>query len=123
MPLEQLKKMIDGEDKGMSILRQCQLLGMHRSSYSYKAKGISEADLRIMERMDRMYSEDPTRGTRSYRRDLKLAGIHISRDKVRRLMKIMRIKTIYCKPPMTVIDPAAYKYPYLLRGLGIVRAH
>src|SRR5690625_297241 len=121
MPLEQRKKMIDGEDKGMSILRQCQLLGMHRSAYYYKSKGISEADLRIMERMDRMYSEDPTRGTRRYRRDLKLAGIHISRDKVRGLMKIMRIKTIYCKPRMTVIDPAAYKYPYLLRGVGIVR--
>src|SRR5690625_2035426 len=123
MPLEQRKKMIDSGDKQVSITRQCQLLGMHRSAYYYKSKGISEADLRIMDRMDRMYSEDPTRGTRRYRRDLKLAGIHISRDKVRRLMKIMRIKTIYCKPRMTVVDTAAYKYPYLLRGLGIVRAN
>src|SRR5690625_2919180 len=123
MPLEQRKKMIDSGDKQVSITRQCQLLGMHRSAYYNKSKGISEADLQIMDRLDRMYSEDPTRGTRRYRRDLKLAGIHISRDKVRRLMKIMRIKTIYCKPRMTVIDPAAYKYPYLLRGLGIVRAN
>src|SRR5690625_6398570 len=74
MPLEQRKKMIDSGDKQVSITRQCQLLGMHRSAYYYKSKGISEADLRIMERMDRMYSEDPTRGTRRYRRDLKLAG-------------------------------------------------
>src|SRR5690625_5009812 len=38
-------------------------------------------------------------------------------------MKVMRIKTIYCKPRTTVIDPKAYKYPYLLRGLDITRAN
>jgi len=123
MPLEDRKQMIDGADEQVSIHRQCHLLGMHRSVYYYKPKGISQADLRIMERMDRMYGEDPTRGTRRYRRDLKLVDIHISRDKVRRLMKIMRIKTIYCKPRTTVIDPAAYKYPYLLRGLDITQAN
>ncbi len=123
MPLEDRKQMIDGTEKQVSISRQCHLLGMHRSAYYYKPKGISQADLRIMELMDRMYGEDPTRGTRRYRRDLKLVDIHISRDKVRRLMKIMRIKTIYCKPRTTVIDPAAYKYPYLLRGLDITQAN
>jgi len=123
MPLEDRKQMIDGTDEQVSISRQCRLLGMHRSAYYYKPKGISQADLRIMELMDRMYGEDPTRGTRRYRRDLKLVDIHISRDKVRRLMKIMRIKTIYCKPRTTVIDPAAYKYPYLLRGLEITQAN
>jgi len=123
MPLEDRKQMIDRADKQVSISRQCHLLGMHRSVYYYKSKGISQTDLRIMERMDRMYGEDPTRGTRRYRRDLKLAAIHISREKVRRLMKIMRIKTIYCKPRTTVIDPVAYKYPYLLRGLDIVEAN
>jgi putative transposase len=114
--------MIDGADKQMSFSRQCELLWMHRSVYYYNPKGSSQADLRIMELMDRMYDEDPTRGTRRYRRDLKLVGILISRDKVRRLMKITRIKTIYCKPRTTVVDPTAYKYPYLLRGLDIVRA-
>ena len=123
MPLQDRKRMIDGSDPKVSISRQCQLLGMHRSVYYYQPKGISQRDLHIMHCMDRMYIEDPTRGTRRYRRDLKLAGIHISRDKVRRLMKVMRIKTIYCKPRTTVIDPKAYKYPYLLRGLDITRAN
>lgn len=123
MPLEDRKQMIDGTDEQVSISRQCHLLGMHRSAYYYKPKGISQADLRIMKLMDHMYGEDPTRGSRRYRRDLKLVDIHISRDKVRRLMKIMRIKTIYCKPRTTVMDPAAYKYPYLLRGLEITQAN
>src|SRR5690625_7982806 len=97
MPLEQRKKMIDSGDKQVSITRQCQLLGMHRSAYYYKSKGISEADLRIMDRMDRMYREDPTRGTRRYRRDLKKAGRHISQDTARREMKMMWMTRIYCK--------------------------
>jgi len=119
MPLSERKTMIDPNDKQLSISAQCELLKVHRSSYYYKPKGISTWDLHIMELMDRMYTEDPTRGSRRYRRDLRLAGVFISRDKVRRLMKIMRIKTIYCKPRTTVIDPSSYKYPYLLRGLDI----
>src|SRR5690625_3367978 len=114
MPLEQRKKMIDSGDKQVSITRQWQLLGMHRSAYYNKSKGISEADLQIMDRLDRMYSDDPTRGTRRYRRDLRLAGIHISRDKVRRLMYIMRIKTIYCNACITVIEHADYQLLYSL---------
>ncbi len=64
--------MIDQADKQVSISWQCHLLGIHHSAYYHKSKGISQADLRIMELMDRMYAEDPTRGTRRYRRDLKL---------------------------------------------------
>src|SRR5690625_5236971 len=119
MPLSKRKQMVDPDHKSLTKSAQCRLLSLTRSSYYYQPKGISSQDLRIMELMDRMYQEDPTRGSRRYRRDLRLANIHVSRDKVRRLMKIMRIKTIYCKPRTTVIDPASYKYPYLLRGLDI----
>jgi transposase InsO family protein len=50
-------------------------------------------------------------------------GLCISREKVRRLMKIMCLKTIYPRPRTTICDPAAYKYPYLLRGLNITRVN
>ncbi|MEX1211394.1 MAG: IS3 family transposase [Balneolaceae bacterium] len=118
-PLSDRREMVESQHKRLDTTAQCRLLSVPRSSYYYKPKGISEQDLHIMQRMDRMYTEDPTRGSRRYRRDLRLEGIPISREKVRRLMKIMRIKTIYCKPRTTVIDPASYKYPYLLRGLEI----
>jgi putative transposase len=111
--------MVEPDHKNLGTSVQCRLLSLSRSSYYYKPKGISGQDLYIMERMDRMYQEDPTRGSRRYRRDLRLAGISIGREKARRLMKIMRIKTIYCKPRTTVVDPTSYKYPYLLRGLPI----
>jgi len=119
MSLSKRREMVDPDHKSLSKSAQCMLLSLPRSSYYYQPKGISSQDLRIMELMDRMYQEDPTRGSRRYQRDLRLADIHVSRDKIRRLMKVMRIKTIYCKPRTTVIDPATYKYPYLLRGLQI----
>ena len=50
---------------------------------------------------------------------LKRLGFNIGRYKVRSLMRLMRIKTIYCKPRTTICDPAKYKYPYLLRNLPI----
>jgi putative transposase len=89
--------------------------------YYYKPKGISAEDLHIMQVMDRMYIEDPTRGSWRFRRDLALKDIHVSREKVRRLMGIMCLKTIYPRPRTTISDPAAYKYPYLLRGLNVSR--
>ena len=36
-------------------------------------------------------------------------------------MQTMRLKTVYCRPRTTIIDPAKYKFPYLLRNLDIVR--
>lgn len=34
-------------------------------------------------------------------------------------MQVMRLKTVYCRPRTTIIDPARYKYPYLLHNLNI----
>ena len=50
-------------------------------------------------------------------------GFKADRDKARSLMRIMRIKTIYCKPRTSVIDPARYKYSYFLHNLSIVRSN
>jgi len=123
MPLKQRKKLVDGADATLSISDQCRLLRLHRSVFYYKHKGISSEDLDIMVKMDRLHVEDPTRGSRRLRRDLKLIGVCVSRSKVRRLMGIMGLKTIYKRPRTTVSDPAAYKYPYLLRGLRIDRVN
>ena len=52
-------------------------------------------------------------------RELQKKGHKIGRCHVRTLMQIMRLKTVYCRPRTTIIDPARYKYPYLLRNLEI----
>ena len=123
MPKRKRCQLIDAHDERYSIGEQCQLLSVHRSMYYYRPKGVSAADLAIMERMDRMYYQDPTRGTRRWRADLALAGIRISRGKVRRLMRIMDITAVGAKVSTSGGDPASYKYPYLLRGLAINRVN
>lgn len=121
IPLSERKKLLDPKGTDWSISQQCDMLSINRSSLYYKPCTVKEEDLDVMRRMDQMYQEDPTRGTRRYCDDLALEGIHVGRDKVRTLMRIMCICAVYCRPRTTVIDPARYKYPYLLRNLPIVR--
>ena len=122
IPLNTRRKLIS-ESNQMSISKQCELLSISRSSLYYKPCATNTMDITIMRIMDEMYLEDPTRGTRRYMDDLALKEIFIGRDKIRTLMRIMSIAAIYPKPRTTVIDPAKYKYPYLLRGLKIKRAN
>jgi putative transposase len=121
MPLEDRKRLVDKSDKDFSVCEQCALLQISRSTYYYKPMQMSDLDLEIMRRMDEMYLEDPTRGTRRYSKELELHGYDLGRDHVRSLMKTMGIAAIYPKPRTTVIDKAKYKYPYLLRNLAIQR--
>lgn len=50
-------------------------------------------------------------------------GIRVGRDHTRTLMQRVRIKTVYCRPRTTCMDPASYKYPYLSRNLKIERSN
>ncbi len=121
IPLDLRRRLVSGDDPLFSISQQCKMLGIHRSGIYYTPSQASERDLQIMRLMDAMYLEDPTRGTRRYCDDLRLAGHFIGRDKARSLMRIMGIEALYCRPRTTVLDPTKYKHPYLLRGVELVR--
>ena len=121
MTLEQRRALIEPDLKAMSILRQCDVLEIHRSGFYYTPRPMCQEDLRIMRLMDELHMEDPCRGTRRLADELVEKGVMIGRDKVRRLMQAMRIKAVYCVPRTTVADATKYKFPYLLRDLKIVR--
>jgi putative transposase len=72
-----------------------------------------------MKELDKLYLEDTTRGTQRMTNELRKIGHHVGRCHVRTLMQVMRLKTVYCRPSTTIIDPVRYKYPYLLRNLDI----
>jgi putative transposase len=78
-------------------------------------------ELAMTRRLDELYAEDPTRGTRRMSDELKKSGFSAGRCRTRRLMQMMRMKTVYCRPRTTVCDPVKYKAPYLLRNLEIKR--
>ena len=57
-----------------SISRQCEMLGIRRSSYYYRTKPIKLDDLELMRQIDEMYLQDPSLGSRSISRQLKRQG-------------------------------------------------
>jgi putative transposase len=74
IPVALRRSMVSSEDVQFSMTQQCQMLGIHRSGVYYKPAKASERDLEIMRIMDALYLEDPARGTRRYRDDLRHLG-------------------------------------------------
>jgi putative transposase len=123
IPLETRRGMINRGNGAMTICEQCELLGIARSSLYYTPSEANNNDIQLMKELDILYLIDPTQGTRRMTHELKKKGYEVGRYHVRTLMQIMRLKTVYCKPRTTLIDPARYKYPYLLRNLDINRSN
>ncbi len=113
--------MIDPTDQKLSISRQCKKLNVNRSSYYYRPKPIKQEDLDLMRKIDELYLENPSSGSRTIRRQLKRQGIIVSRKKIQRLMRLMGIEAVYPKPRTSKPHPQHKVYPYLLRGLTIDR--
>lgn len=76
-------ELIDCSDADVSVSKQCKWLGICRSSFYYRSKQVPEADLSAMHQLDRLYLEDPTRGTRRMRNELRKLGFKIGRDHTR----------------------------------------
>ncbi|MFH1982458.1 MAG: IS3 family transposase [Pseudomonadota bacterium] len=112
---------IDPLYKPLSVNRQCELLGISRSSYYYKPKPLKPEDLKLMRKIDELYTEQPSRGSRSIARQLRRQRIKVNRKRVQRLMRLMGIEAVYPKPNTSRPHPQHKIYPYLLRHLTIDR--
>ena len=112
--------MIDRETT-LSILRQCELLGLSRSSLYYRPQAISEADRLLMRRMDEVHLTHPFLGARRLARLLQREGVDVGRRHVGTLMGLMGIEAIYRKKRTSVPAKGHRIYPYLLRDVVIER--
>ena len=106
---------------GLSLSRQCDLLGVSRSSQYYRAAGEGAENLSLMRRLDELHLAHPFYGSRQLARHLRREGVVVGRHRVRRLMRRMGMEAIYRKPRTSVANPEHQVYPYLLRGLAIER--
>lgn len=108
----------------LSLRRQCALLGLNRSSWytPESAGGESEENLRLMHRIDELYTACPFYGSRKLTAVLRREGHPVNRKRVRRLMRRMGLESIAPKPSLSRPHPRQAVYPYLLRGLVIARA-
>ncbi len=121
MSLAQRRELVDRRHRHLSIVRQCQLLGVSRSSLYYRPKGTSQQDLSLMMELDRQYLETPFYGSRRMKACLERRGKPVSRKRVQRLMRVMGLRAIYRQPRTSRPAPEQRVYPYLLRGASITR--
>ena len=105
----------------LAITKQARALNISRGSVYYLPRPVPEADLAIMRRLDRLHLEFPFAGSRMLRGLLAAEGCKIGRRHVKTLMKRMGIEALYRRPRTTKPEPGHKIYPYLLRGMEIVR--
>ena len=112
--------MIDREHD-LPITKQAEVLQISRGSVYYLPRPVSDADLAIMRRLDRLHLEFPFAGSRMLRGLLAAEGCKIGRRHVKTLMRRMGIEALYRRPRTTKPEPGHKIYPYLLRGMEITR--
>ena len=112
-------------DRGhrLPISRQCQVLGLPRSTAYYQPVPESAEELDLMRRIDELHLEIPSAGSRTLRTFLRKDGHRLGRQRVRRLMRKMGLEAIYRKPNLSRRHAAHPIYPYLLRHLRIDRSN
>jgi putative transposase len=111
--------MIEKDHESLTVLRQCELLGLCRSSVYYEKKEPDEYDLELMRLIDEQYTKMPFYGSMRMTEELKGKGHEVNRKKIQRLMKLMGIEAIYPKPNTSKPAPENKIYPYLLKGMKI----
>ena len=105
----------------MSVRRQCELLGLSRSSYYYEPASESEENLALMRLIDEEYTRHPFYGSRRMTVRLSKLVQMVNRKRVQRLMRLMGLEAIYAKPKLSVTDRQHKVYPYLLRDVAIAK--
>lgn len=118
---EQRQRFIEKENRDISIRRQCCLLGIHRSNVYYRKR---EKDLdrenHLRKAIDQQFLKDAC-GVIKMTEYLRRLGHTVGDKLVRRLMRSMNLMAIYPKPNLSKPHPEHKIYPYLLKGLKIIR--
>jgi len=116
--------MIEPDNKELSISRQCELVGLSRSSfYRNPLRGESLENLDLMRLIDEEYTRHPFYGSRQMRNHLRRRGHRVNRKRVKRLMQLMGIQSVAPKPSTSKPSTEHKIYPYLLGGLDINRSN
>ena len=113
--------MIRPDHPTLSIVRQCRLASIGRSTFYHVPRGESGRNLALMGMIDRQFLETPFYGARQMTWHLRAEGHPVNIKRVRRLMRLMGLMPIYRRPRTSIPAKGHKIYPYLLRGVGIER--
>jgi len=114
--------MIDRQAE-LSVVRQCELIGLPHSMYYYQAVGESARNLELMRCIDEQYLRTPAYGVGMMHPHLRRLGYAINIKRVRCLYRLMGIEGLVPRPLLSTPHkgPDHTVYPYLLRGVVIDR--
>jgi len=107
----------------VAVVQQCILAGVSRATVyaQQEPRPVDEIDLLLSRRIDEEYTRRPFYGTRRMVVFLKTAGHIVNRKRVQRLMRQMGLAGMAPGPNTSRAHPEHKIYPYLLRGVPIVR--
>jgi putative transposase len=103
----------------ISLRRQCDLLGLPRSTAYYAPIPESADNLALMREIDAVYLENPSYGSRSITAVLANTGWTVNRKRVQRLMRLMAIAGARPKRRTSRPKPGQRIFAYLLRNVAI----
>lgn len=105
--------------------KQCALASVTRSVvYQQKKRqqcGVNARDQELLKLIDEEYTRHPFFGTRRMKIYLAGLGYPINRKQVQRLMRLLGLAGMAPGPNTSKAHPAHKIYPYLLRGVDVVR--
>jgi putative transposase len=123
LTLEQKRKAIEPSYKKIPVYRQCELLGLNRSSLYYKRCRDTQYNEQLMKLIDEQYVKTPFYGVDKMTKWLGRQGHHVNHKRVRRLLRLMGLEAVYPrrKRGLSIPDSQHKIYPYLLRDVEITR--
>jgi putative transposase len=113
--------MIEPDHPTLSIVQQCRLASIGRSTFYHVPRGERAENLGLMVEIDRQFLETPFYGAQQMTWHLHAAGHAVNIKRVRRLMRLMGLMPIYRRPRTSIPAKGHKLYPYLLRGVRIDR--
>ena len=115
--------MIEPGHPEFSIRRQCEIVGLNRSTLYYEPASETDFNLHLMRLIDAKYMQRPILGWRRMTNYLQRQGYVVNHKRVRRLMQKMGLQAIYPEPRTSQPAEGHKIYPYLLRNLAITRVN
>lgn len=115
------RSLIDLDMPNLSISRQCELIGLARSTLYYEHAEETPENLLYMRKIDKLYTKSPFFGSRKMTAILRGQGYCVNRKRIQRLMEIMGLEAIYQKPNTSLGAKEHKIFPYLLNDFEITR--
>jgi len=113
--------LIEPKNCPLSIVDQCRIIGIARATYYYKQASEPAGTEDLRQAILRIYEKSPFYGVRRIHAALLKEWFGVGERLVRKLLRQMCLRAVEPKRNLSKPVSEHKKYPYLLRGLDIVR--